>query len=78
MIYTGWTQDGRREFFAKTANLSGCPSNLPSLVPPRNRNKRGKLMNRRLFVPSTLMTAVGLALAMQAPTVRAQGTMDYE
>jgi uncharacterized membrane protein len=33
-------------------------------------------MNRRLFVPSVLMTAVGLALAMQAPTSRAQGTMD--
>jgi len=33
-------------------------------------------MNRRLFAASTLATAVGLALAMQAPTVRAQGTMD--
>ena len=30
-------------------------------------------MNRRLFAASTLATAVGLALAMQAPTVRAQG-----
>jgi uncharacterized membrane protein len=30
-------------------------------------------MNRRLFAASTLTTAVGLALAMQAPTVRAQG-----
>jgi uncharacterized membrane protein len=33
-------------------------------------------MSSRLFVPSVLMTAVGLALAMQAPAVRAQGTMD--
>jgi uncharacterized membrane protein len=30
-------------------------------------------MDRRLFAASTLMTAVGLALAMQAPAVRAQG-----
>ncbi|HEX3164303.1 MAG TPA: DUF2282 domain-containing protein [Pseudolabrys sp.] len=30
-------------------------------------------MNRRLFAVSTLTTAVGLALAMQAPTVQAQG-----
>jgi uncharacterized membrane protein len=30
-------------------------------------------MNRRLFAVSTLTTAVGLALAMQTPTVRAQG-----
>jgi len=30
-------------------------------------------MNRRLFAISTLTTAVGLALAMQAPTVQAQG-----
>ena len=33
-------------------------------------------MNRRLFAVSTLTAAVGLALAMQAPTVRAQGAMD--
>ncbi len=31
-------------------------------------------MNRRMLVASTLTTAVGLALAMQAPVVRAQGT----
>jgi uncharacterized membrane protein len=30
-------------------------------------------MNRRMFAASALTTAVGLALAMQAPTVRAQG-----
>lgn len=30
-------------------------------------------MNRRLFAASTLTAAVGLALAMQAPAVRAQG-----
>ena len=30
-------------------------------------------MNRRLFAASTLTTALGLAFAMQAPTVRAQG-----
>jgi uncharacterized membrane protein len=30
-------------------------------------------MDRRLFAASTLMTAVGLALATQAPAVRAQG-----
>lgn len=29
-------------------------------------------MNRRLFAASTLTAAVGLALTMQAPTVRAQ------
>lgn len=33
-------------------------------------------MNRRLLAASTLSTAIGLALAMQAPTVRAQGKMD--
>ena len=33
-------------------------------------------MNRRLFAASTLSTAIGLALAMQAPAARAQGTMD--
>ncbi|WP_200894386.1 BufA1 family periplasmic bufferin-type metallophore [Bradyrhizobium elkanii] len=31
------------------------------------------IMKRRLFTASTLTTAVGLALAMQAPTVHAQG-----
>ena len=30
-------------------------------------------MNRRLFAASTLSTAIGLALSMQAPTLRAQG-----
>jgi uncharacterized membrane protein len=30
-------------------------------------------MNRRMFAASTLTTALGLALAMQAPAVRAQG-----
>jgi uncharacterized membrane protein len=30
-------------------------------------------MDRRLFAASTLMTAVGLALAAEAPAVRAQG-----
>ena len=30
-------------------------------------------MNRRLFAISTLTTAMGLAFAMQAPTVQAQG-----
>jgi uncharacterized membrane protein len=30
-------------------------------------------MNNRLIAASTLATAVGLALAMQTPTVRAQG-----
>ena len=30
-------------------------------------------MDRRLFAASTLTAAVGLALAMQAPTVQAQG-----
>ena len=30
-------------------------------------------MNRRLFAASMLTTAVGLALAIQAPAVRAQG-----
>ncbi len=33
-------------------------------------------MNRRLFAASTLTTAIGLALAMQAPAVQAQGKMD--
>jgi uncharacterized membrane protein len=31
------------------------------------------IMNRRLFAASALTTAVGLALAAQAPAVRAQG-----
>ena len=30
-------------------------------------------MNRRLFAASMLTTAIGLALTMQTPTVRAQG-----
>ena len=30
-------------------------------------------MNRRLFAASTLSTAIGLALSMQAPALRAQG-----
>src|SRR5262245_28312520 len=34
--------------------------------------RRGSAMDRRLFAASTLTTAVGLALAMQAPTVHAQ------
>lgn len=33
-------------------------------------------MNRRLFAASTLTTAIGLALAVQAPAVHAQGKMD--
>jgi uncharacterized membrane protein len=33
-------------------------------------------MNRRMLALSTLTTAVGLALAMQAPIVRAQGMAD--
>ena len=33
-------------------------------------------MNRRMLALSTLTTAVGLALAMQAPIVRAQGMSD--
>jgi uncharacterized membrane protein len=32
-------------------------------------------MNRQLLAASTLSTAIGLALAMQAPAVRAQGMM---
>jgi uncharacterized membrane protein len=32
------------------------------------------MINRRLFATSTLTTAVGLALAMQAPAAQAQGT----
>lgn len=34
------------------------------------------MMNRRLFAASTLSTAVGLALAMQAPLAQAQEKMD--
>src|SRR5260370_20769340 len=34
------------------------------------------IMNRRMLVASTLTTAVGLALAMQAPVVHAQGMKD--
>src|SRR6267154_1356270 len=33
-------------------------------------------MNHRLFAASALSTAVGLALVMQAPSVRAQGAAD--
>jgi len=33
-------------------------------------------MNRRLLAASTLSTAIGIALAMQAPTLHAQGTKD--
>jgi uncharacterized membrane protein len=34
------------------------------------------IMNRRMLVASTLTTAIGLALAMQAPIVHAQGMKD--
>jgi uncharacterized membrane protein len=35
-----------------------------------------EIMNRRMLVASTLTTAIGLALAVQAPIVHAQGMKD--
>lgn len=69
--YTGSGSDDRKLFFLAPVTSIAVPSNLPplSLAPTGEVND----MNRRIFAVSTLSTAVGLALAMQAPTVRAQG-----
>jgi uncharacterized membrane protein len=44
-------------------------------VPRWNTTGEEDIMNRRLLAISTLTSAVGLALAMQAPVVHAQGMM---
>src|SRR5881396_26773 len=43
---------------------------------PRPSNQRGPIMNRYVLAASTLSTAVGLALAIQASPGQAQGKMD--
>jgi uncharacterized membrane protein len=42
-------------------------------VPRRDLTGEEDIMNRRLLAISTLTTAIGLALAMQAPSVQAEG-----
>jgi uncharacterized membrane protein len=63
----------RKEFFSDPLTFPDSPPNLVMCVPPRDTTEQEDIMNRRLLAISTLTTAVGLALAMQAPTVRAQG-----
>jgi uncharacterized membrane protein len=70
--YTRDDQRDRKEFFRGLVTFSRHASNL--LLPISHRDANGEvIMNRPLLTASALTTAVGLALAMQAPTVRAQG-----
>jgi uncharacterized membrane protein len=66
---------GRRQkrIFSDPLTFPDSPPNLVMCVPPWDTTGEEDIMNRRLLAISTLTTAVGLALAMQAPAVRAQG-----
>jgi uncharacterized membrane protein len=66
-------RSGRREFFGVPLTFSPMPSNLWLLVPLITPTGEDRTMNHRVIAASTLTAAVGLALAMQAPGVRAQG-----
>src|SRR6266478_3985093 len=73
---TGYTRSGgsnRKEFFMPPLTFSDLRSNLVMCVPRWDTTGEDDMINRRLFATSTLTTAVGLALAMQAPAVQAQG-----
>src|SRR5260370_4206760 len=71
--YTGCLCGDRKDFFSSPLTFSDSASNLVMCVPRWNTTGEEDIMNRRLLAISTLTTAVGLALAMQAPTVQAQG-----
>ena len=58
-------------FLQLTCNLPARKAELP-MVSLRDA-ERGMTMKHPLIAASALSTAVGLALAVQAPTVRAQG-----
>jgi uncharacterized membrane protein len=61
-----------KNFFRRPVTFHRHPSNLSLWISYRDANGE-VIMNRPLLAASALTTAVGLALAMQAPTVRAQG-----
>jgi uncharacterized membrane protein len=70
--YTRDGQDDRKEFFRDPVTFRRYSSNLSLSISHRDANGE-VIMNRPLLAASALTTAVGLALAMQTPTVRAQG-----
>src|SRR2546429_7565747 len=71
--YTGSEWGTKKNFFPPPLPFLVGLSTLVLCV--RRGDKKGEkdIMTRRLFAISTLTTAVGLALSMQAPTVKAQG-----
>jgi uncharacterized membrane protein len=75
--FTAWIHrpGGRRQkrIFLSLLTFPVLPPNLVMCVPPWDPTGEEDIMNRRLLAISTLTTAVGLALAMQAPAVQAQG-----
>ncbi len=71
--YTGSECGDTKEFFRLPLTFPDWLSNLVMCVPRWDTTGEEDIMNRRLFAISTLTTAVGLALSMQAPTVKAQG-----
>jgi uncharacterized membrane protein len=71
--YTGSVRGDRKEFFFGPLTFPGQRPNLVMCVPRRDTTGEEDTMNRRLLAISTLTTAVGLTLSMQAPTVQAQG-----
>ena len=70
--YTRNDVNDRKEFFRGPVTFRQYPSNLLLSISHRDAN-REVIMNRPLLAASALTTAVGLALALQTPTVRAQG-----
>jgi uncharacterized membrane protein len=70
--YTRNDQSDRKQFFRSPVTFHRHPSNLSLWISYRDA-KGEVIMNRPLLAASAFTTAVGLALAMQAPTVRAQG-----
>jgi uncharacterized membrane protein len=69
--YTQGRHAGRNVFLQTACNLSTPAANLP-----KSRYEidgEVLIMSNRLLAASVLSTAVGLALAAQAPSVRAQG-----
>jgi uncharacterized membrane protein len=70
--YTANDLSDRKEFFLGPVTFRRCPPNLSLSISHRDAD-REVIMNRPLLAASALTTAVGLALATQAPTVRAQG-----
>src|SRR6267154_645232 len=58
------------------SNLSSLRFEFPVTARSRASTSRGQTMNRYVLAASTLSSAVGLALAMQAAPIQAQGMMD--